>query len=209
MRYNDPTGHRSCGQGACYEGGGQLGGTGGPGAGSAGSAGQAALDVGVVIVYVTQAGARVTDAVGEFVTAITSGAGAAAPDGASVGGAGELAGATGAEEPDAFVKGKQKHKEAEKAYLDSVPADQRAAVDLDKTRIDPRTGKRFRPDAVNHETGDVVEYKPDTYQDGGSLQREAEQQAAEYAEHLNYIYGDQRALDGAPPYQGRVEYYLK
>jgi hypothetical protein len=78
LRYNDPTGHRSCGQGACYEGGGQLGGTGGPGARGAGSAGQAALDVGVVIVFVTQAGARVTNAVGEFVTAITSGAGAAA-----------------------------------------------------------------------------------------------------------------------------------
>jgi hypothetical protein len=192
----------------CLEGGGQLGGTGGPGARGAGSAGQAALDVGVVIVFVTQAGARVTDAVDDFVSAITSGEGAAAPEG-SIGEAGELAGATGADEPDAFVKGKQKHKEAEKAYLDSVPVDQRAAVDLDKTRIDPRTGKRFRPDAVNHETGDVVEYKPDTYQDGGSLQREAEQQAAEYAEHLNYIYGDQRALDGAPPYQGRVEYYPK
>jgi hypothetical protein len=98
MRYNDPTGHRACGQGMCLEGGGQLGGTGGPGAGSAGSAGQAALDMGVVIVFVTQAGAQVTDAVGDFVTAMTSGAGAAAPDGASVGGAGELAEA-GAEEP--------------------------------------------------------------------------------------------------------------
>jgi hypothetical protein len=95
LRYNDPTGHRSCGQGACYEGGGQLGGTGSTGARGAGSAGQAALDVGVVIVYVTQAGARVTNAVGEFVTAITSGAGAAAPAG-SVGGAGEGVGATGA-----------------------------------------------------------------------------------------------------------------
>jgi hypothetical protein len=71
-----------------------MGGPGGPGASGAGSAGQAALDVGVVIVYVTQAGARVTDAVGEFVTAITSGAGAAAPEG-SVGGVGEGVGATG------------------------------------------------------------------------------------------------------------------
>jgi hypothetical protein len=76
----------------CLEGGGQLGGTGGPGARGAGSAGQAALNVGVVIVSVTQAGARVTDAVGEFVTAITSEAGAAAPAG-SVGGAGEGVGA--------------------------------------------------------------------------------------------------------------------
>jgi hypothetical protein len=74
-----------------------MGGPGGPGAsGAVGSAGQAALDVGAVIVFVTQAGARVTDAVGEFVTAITSGAGAAAPEG-SVGGAGELAGAAGAD----------------------------------------------------------------------------------------------------------------
>jgi hypothetical protein len=38
----------------------------------------------------------VTNAVGEFVTAITSGAGAAAPDGASVGGAGEGVEAAGA-----------------------------------------------------------------------------------------------------------------
>jgi RHS repeat-associated protein len=109
MRYTDPTGHRACGQGACLEGGGQLGGTGGPGAsGAVGSAGQAALDVGVVIVYVTQAGVRVTDAVGEFVTAITSGAGAAAPAG-SVGGVGEGAGAgadAGEGEPDASVQPK-------------------------------------------------------------------------------------------------------
>jgi hypothetical protein len=71
-----------------------MGGSGGPGAsGAVGSAGQAALDVGAVIVFVTLAGARVTDAVGEFVTAITGGEGA---DAGGVGGAGE-GGATGAD----------------------------------------------------------------------------------------------------------------
>jgi hypothetical protein len=49
--------------------------------------------VGVVIVFVTQAGARVTDAVGDVVAAITGGAGEA--DAGGVGGAGEGAGAVG------------------------------------------------------------------------------------------------------------------
>jgi hypothetical protein len=116
---------------------------GGPINPGAGSAGQAALNVGTVIVYVTQAGARVTDAVGEFVTAITSGAGAAAPDGASVGGAGELAGAAGADRDPA-------------AETDSPSTDLHGQADAARDAAGRQLRRKYGTYVAGHKDGKVV-----------------------------------------------------
>jgi hypothetical protein len=112
-------------------------------------------------------------------------------------------------QPPQLRAGNLAHDQLEQQYLESVPSNQRVYVDLDKYFTDPWTGKRFKPDAVNHWTGEIVEYKPITYQGNPGLERQAVQQAASYADRLNAIYGDLRAMQGAPGYWWRVIYYVK
>jgi RHS repeat-associated protein len=189
MRYTDPTGHRSCAAGACFEGGAQMGGPINPGAGSAG---QAALNVGTVIVYVTQAGARVTDAVGEFVTAITSGAGAAAPDGASVGGAGELAGAAG-EEAEFNEGNRVKVKDLDPLHS---PQTSGRRPDLEKlsdrelldTVTNPKNNDRIK---INSKTGKVVDGNGRAYE----LKRRAEDPNSSITQDTKVPYEPYKPLD--------------
>ncbi len=91
-------------------------------------------------------------------------------------------------------------------YLRGVPAEQRPYVDLDRTFTD-LAGQRFRPDVVNHWTGEVLEYKPRSWQDGGYYEDLARKQVAKYVERLNQMYRDWRLLEGLPEYWGRVEFY--
>jgi hypothetical protein len=79
-------------------------------------------------------------------------------------------------------------------------------VSNDRSFVDP-DGTRYQPAIVNHLTGEVVEYKPRSYEGGGSRQTDAERQVQEYEDRLNSQYGEQRELDGAPRYRGYVEYY--
>ncbi len=91
-------------------------------------------------------------------------------------------------------------------YLRGVPAEQRPYVDLDRTFTD-LAGWRFRPDVVNHWTGEVIEYKPKRWRGDQSLVSKAERQVASYADRLNQLYRDWRRLEGLPEYRGHVEYY--
>ncbi len=112
-----------------------------------------------------------------------------------------------ASEPPQLRRGRLAHRQLGAQYLQSIPEEQRPFVDVDQTFVDPVTGKRFRPDVVNHWTGEIVEYKPRRWQSIPRLRRQAEQQAARYADHLNQMYRDLRVHEGAPEYWWRVEYY--
>jgi exosome complex RNA-binding protein Rrp4 len=79
-------------------------------------------------------------------------------------------------------------------------------VDIDQPFTD-LTGRRFRPDVVNHIIGEVVEFKPHSWKMSGRLTYQAEKQADSYAARLNALYGDWRRLEGLPEYWRRVEYY--
>jgi RHS repeat-associated protein len=113
---------------------------------------------------------------------------------------------TGGRSTQAALRGQERHRQLEQEYIDTVPPEQRSNISKDRTFVDPM-GKRLRPDIVNHETGEIIDFKPRSYQDGGYKQLQAEEQAQKYADYLNGRYGDQRLLDGAPPYSPRVVYY--
>ena len=99
------------------------------------------------------------------------------------------------------------HGRLEQEYLRQVPADQRPYVDLDRRFTNPAAGRVFRPDVVNHWTGEVVEYKPASWNDNGYLHRQATNQVQGYVNTLNSVYGDWRTCEGLSPYRGRVEHY--
>ena len=102
--------------------------------------------------------------------------------------------------------GRLAHQRSGVRYLEGIPPEQRPFVDIDQTFVD-LTGRRFRPDVVNHLTGEVVEFKPQSWKGVSRLEREARRQAASYAARLNALYGDWRRLEGLPEYWWRVEYY--
>jgi len=120
-----------------------------------------------------------------------------------------VAEAIGSAEPTQLQAGRLSHQRLGQEYLVRIPVEQRPFVDVEKTFTDPLTGQRFRPDVVNHWTGEVVEYKPASWQTNPTLMRRAEQQAASYANRLNRLYRDWRILEGAEPieYWWRIEYY--
>ncbi len=99
------------------------------------------------------------------------------------------------------------HRQLGQEYLGNVPAEQQGYVDLGRTFTNPVTGGRFRPDVVNHWTGEVIEYKPQSWNGGGYLTRMAEDQLQGYLNALRYMYGDWRRYEGLSEYQGRVQYY--
>ena len=80
-------------------------------------------------------------------------------------------------------------------------------IGVDRTFVDS-SGAKFRPDVVNHATGEVVELKPITYSTG-YLNSQANLQAQSYVDRLNELFGDMRTLEGAPNYWYRIEYYNK
>ena len=109
-------------------------------------------------------------------------------------------------EPEALKAGKSAHQRLGREYIESVPEEQRHLVDLERTFIDSE-GKIFRPDIVNHATGEIIEFKPASWATNRSLYDVAERQAASYADRLNSLYGDSRALDGLSRYTYRIEFY--
>ncbi len=110
-------------------------------------------------------------------------------------------------EPPMLRAGRLAHQRLGVRYLEGIPPEQRPFVDIDRTFVDPLTGKRFRPDVVNHITGEVVEYKPQSWLADAQLIYKAENQAKSYAARLNELYGGWRRLEGLPEYWWRVEYY--
>jgi hypothetical protein len=114
--------------------------------------------------------------------------------------------AAGSLEPPMLRAGRLAHQRLGVRYLEGIPPEQRPYVDIDQTFVD-LTGRRFRPDVVNHVTGEVVEFKPQSWKGVSYLEREARRQAASYAARLNEPYGDLRRLEGLPEYWWRVEYY--
>jgi hypothetical protein len=114
--------------------------------------------------------------------------------------------AAGSLEPPMLRAGRLAHQRSGVRYLKGIPPEQRPFVDIDQTFVD-LTGRRFRPDVVNHVTGEVVEFKPQSWKGVSHLEREARRQAASYAARLNEPYGDLRRLEGLPEYWWRVEYY--
>ena len=99
------------------------------------------------------------------------------------------------------------HRQLMQEYADGVPAEQRGYVDLDQSYTNSVTGRRFRPDVANHWTGEVVEFKPQSWDDSGHLARQAEGQLRGYLTGLNSLYHDWRNYEGLPDYYGRVQYY--
>jgi len=110
-------------------------------------------------------------------------------------------------EPPMLRAGRLTHQRLGVRYLEGIPPEQRPYVDIDRTFVDPLTGERFRPDVVNHITGEVVEYKPQSWKAIPGLKQQAEEQAASYAGRLNALYEDWRRWEGLPEYWWRVEYY--
>jgi hypothetical protein len=111
------------------------------------------------------------------------------------------------QEPAQLRTGRLTHEKLGRQYVESLPPEQQPYVDIDRTFVDPLTGKRFRPDVVNHWTGEIIEYKPSSWQGNAYLTRRAEEQAKSYEGILNRMYQDQRILEGLPRYWWRVEYY--
>ncbi len=109
-------------------------------------------------------------------------------------------------EPEQLKSDKSAHQRLGREYLDSVPEEQRSMVDIDRTFID-KQGRNFRPDVVNHATGEIIEFKPASWATNPNLRAAAERQATSYANRLNHLYRDSRALDGLPEYTYRIEYY--
>jgi hypothetical protein len=109
-------------------------------------------------------------------------------------------------EPPMLRAGRLAHQRLGVRYLEGIPPEQRPYVDIDQTFVD-LTGRRFRPDVVNHITGEVVEYKPQSWLADEELRLKAETQAKGYAARLNALYGDWRRWEGLPEYWWRVEYY--
>ncbi|WP_322802217.1 RHS repeat-associated core domain-containing protein [Thermoflexus sp.] len=114
--------------------------------------------------------------------------------------------AAGSLEPPMLRAGRLAHQRLGVRYLEGIPPEQRPFVDIDQTFVD-LTGRRFRPDVVNHATGEVVEFKPQSWLKDAKLKAKAENQAKSYAARLNELYGDLRRLEGLPEYWWRVEYY--
>jgi RHS repeat-associated protein len=110
-------------------------------------------------------------------------------------------------EPAQLQSGRWAHEELGQQYLESLPPEQRPYVDIDRTFVDPLTGERFRPDVVNHWTGEVVEFKPNSWQANKYLEQIARQQAESYAKRLTRMYGDWRILEVLPEYRWRVKFY--
>jgi hypothetical protein len=109
-------------------------------------------------------------------------------------------------EPPMLRAGRLAHQRLGVRYLEGIHPEQRPYVDIDQTFVD-LTGRRFRPDVVNHATGEVVEFKPQSWLADAQLMYKAENQAKSYAARLNELYRGWRRLEGLPEYWWRVEYY--
>ncbi len=112
-------------------------------------------------------------------------------------------------EPEACRLGKMRHNELKAERLATTPEGEQGFVDLDKAFRDPGSGKLFRPDSVDHLTGQVLEDKPWTYgpEVNPGLYKAAQAQLDRYVQALNDLFGDMRLLDGAPEYSGEIKYY--
>jgi hypothetical protein len=111
-----------------------------------------------------------------------------------------------AQQPAQLKFGNQVHNGLENDYQQQFSLDEQTYIDSDKAFVDPFTKKVFRPDNVNHLTGEVVEYKPNTYNQGGLL-AQANNQAQNYVNRLNQMFGDMRELDGLPKYWYNIRFY--
>lgn len=107
-------------------------------------------------------------------------------------------------QPQQLQRGNLTHRNLQADYLNRVPLEEQPYISIDKTFVE--NGTRFRPDIVNHLTGEVIEIKPSTYRTG-YLNVAAQNQAQNYVNRLNRLFGDTRLLEGAPDYWYRFIFY--